>query len=344
MEIKDIQRIDKDRMYEYYDKWPDFARQSYKKESSDPKFSDPEFSNIDHIVFGGMGGSGTIGDIISSILSKKDIHVSVIKGYLLPKTVDENTVIVLTSISGNTDETISLLNDALKTKAKIIVFSSGGKIQEMSEKNNISYYKIGKNHSPRVSLLGFLYSILKILKQILPIDESEITESLEKLEDYRKKISSLNLTDSNPSLQLAKWISGTPIIYFPAGLQAAAIRFKNSLQENAKDYVITEDVIEACHNSIVSWTTTNNMNPIFIQGVDDHIKTKERWFILKDFFNDKKVECNEVTTTSGGILSKLVCLIYQLDYASLYRAILKNVDPGPVEPIDYVKNRLKSNY
>ena len=198
MEIKDIQRIDKDRMYEYYDKWPDFARQSYKKESSDPKFSDPEFSNIDHIVFGGMGGSGTIGDIISSILSKKDIHVSVIKGYLLPKTVDENTVIVLTSISGNTDETISLLNDALKTKAKIIVFSSGGKIQGISEKNNVSYYKIGKNHSPRVSLLGFLYSILKILKQILPIDESEITESLEKLEDYRKKISSLNLTDSNP--------------------------------------------------------------------------------------------------------------------------------------------------
>ena len=246
MEIKDIQRIDKDRMYEYYDKWPDFARQSYEKE-----FSDPEFSNIDHIVFGGMGGSGTIGDIISSILSKKDIHVSVIKGYLLPKTVDENTVVVLTSISGNTDETINLLNDALKTKAKIIVFSSGGKIQEISEKNNISYYKIGKNHSPRVSLLGFLYSILKILKQILPIDESEITESLEKLEEYRKKISSLNLTRSNPSLQLAEWISGIPVIYFPAGLQAAAIRFKNSLQENAKDYVITEDVIEACHNSIV---------------------------------------------------------------------------------------------
>ena len=338
MEVKDIQRIDKDRMYEYYDKWPDFARQSYEKE-----FLTPEFSNIDHIVFAGMGGSGTIGDIISAILSKKDIHVSVIKGYLLPKTVDENTIIVITSISGNTDETISLLNNARKTKAKIIAFSSGGKIQEISEKN-ISYYRIGKNHSPRVSLLGFLYSILKILKQILPIDESEITESLEKLEDYRKKISSLNLTHSNPSLRLAEWISGTPIIYFPAGLQAAAIRFKNSLQENAKDYVITEDVIEACHNSIVSWTTTNNMNPIFIQGVDDHIKTKERWSILKDFFNDKKIECNEVTTTSGGILSKLVCLIYQLDYASLYRAILKNVDPGPVEPIDYVKDRLKSNY
>ena len=339
MKLEDIQKIDLERMYEYYDKWPDFARQNYEKE-----FLVPEFSNIDHIVLGGMGGSGSIGDIISSILSKKNIHVSVIKGYILPKTVDENTLIVITSISGNTDESISLLNDAIKTKAKIITFSSGGKIQEISEKNVISYYKIEKNHSPRVSLLAFLYSILKILKKILPIDESEIIESLEKLEDYRKNISSLNLTHSNPSLELAKWIKGTPVIYFPAGLQAAAIRFKNSLQENAKDYVITEDVIEACHNSIVSWTTNSNMNPIFIQGVDDHIKTKERWSILKDFFYDKKIECHEVTTTNGGILSKLVCLIYQLDYASLYRAILKNVDPGPVESIDYVKNRLKRNY
>ena len=338
MKLKDIQKIDRDRMYEYYDKWPDFARQSYEKE-----FSAPEFSNIDHIVFGGMGGSGNIGDIISSILSKKNIHVSVIKGYLLPKTVDENTIIMITSISGNTDESISLLNDAIKTKAKIIVFSSGGKIQMLSEKNNINYYKIEKNHSPRVSLLGFLYSILKILKNILPISESEISESIKKLEAHKQKIYSLNLTNDNPSLQLAKWINGTPVIYYPAGLQAAAIRFKNSLQENAKDHVIAENVIEVCHNGIVSWSKNYNMNPIFIQGNDDHIKTKERWSILKDFFHEKKIEYNQVTTIDGGILSKLVCLIYQLDYASLYRAILKNVDPGPVEPIDYIKNRLKNN-
>ena len=124
MEIKDIQRIDKDRMYEYYDKWPDFARQSYEKEFSDPEFSDPEFSNIDHIVFGGMGGSGTIGDIISSILSKKDIHVSVIKGYLLPKTVDENTIIFAFVLSASFSRLIvsSVLPEILVNT--ITVFSS----------------------------------------------------------------------------------------------------------------------------------------------------------------------------------------------------------------------------
>ena len=338
MNLSDIQKTDLMKMYEYYDNWPDFARKSYEQE-----YSFPELSNIDHIIFAGMGGSGTIGDVIASILSKLKIHVSVIKGYLLPKTVDENTVIIITSISGNTDETVSLLKNALKTNAKLITLSSGGKIQEISEKNKLNFYKIAQNHSPRVSLLGFLYSTLKILDEIIPINKFEINESLNSLDNYRNKIYSQNLTKSNTSLDLAKSIVGIPVIYYPAGLKSAAIRFKNSLQENAKDFVIAEDVIEACHNGIVSWEIKQNMKPILIQGLDDHPKTKERWEILKEFFKEKNIEYYGIMTIDGSILSKLVCLIYQLDYASIYRAILKNVNPSPVEPIDYIKNRLGKN-
>ncbi len=338
MKLEDLQKIDRDRMYEYYDKWPELARQSYEKE-----FVIPEFSDVDHIVFAGMGGSGSISDIISSILSKKNIHVSVIKGYILPKTVDKNTVIVITSISGNTDETISLLLNSMRTEAKVLVFSSGGKIQEICEEKGIEYYKIEKSHSPRVSLLVFLYSILKIMKEILPINEEEISESLIKLKELQKKICSYNLNEENSALQLARWINDIPVIYYPAGLKAAAIRFKNSLQENAKTHVIVEDVIEACHNGIVSWSTNRNMKPIFIQGMDDHIKTKERWLILQDFFKQKNIEYMQVSSINGGILSKLVCLSYELDYVSLYNAVLNNVDPGPVLPIDFIKDRLKDN-
>jgi glucose/mannose-6-phosphate isomerase len=338
MNLSDIQKTDLMKMHEYYDNWPDSARKSYEQE-----YSLPELSNIDHIIFAGMGGSGTIGDVIASILSKLNIHVSVIKGYLLPKTVDENTVIIITSISGNTDETVRLLKNALKTNAKLITLSSGGKIQEISEKNKLNFYKIAQNHSPRVSLLGFLYSTLKILDDIIPINKFEINESLNSLDNYRNKIYSQNLTKSNPSLELAKSIIGIPVIYYPAGLKSAAIRFKNSLQENAKDFVIAEDVIEACHNGIVSWEIKQNMKPILIQGLDDHLKTKERWEILKEFFKEKNIEYYGIMTIDGSILSKLVCLIYQLDYASVYRAILKNVNPSPVEPIDYIKNRLGKN-
>ena len=127
MEISDIQRYDSKKMYETYDYWPKLAKDYYEKD-----FSKLEIDDIDHIVFAGMGGSGTIGDIISSILSKTNIHVNVVKGYLLPKTVDSNTLVVATSISGNTDEVVSIVKNSKKSKAKFISFSSGGNLEKIS--------------------------------------------------------------------------------------------------------------------------------------------------------------------------------------------------------------------
>ena len=156
----------------------------------------------------------------------------------------------------------------------------------------------------------------------------------------QKQIPSNNLTDSNPAINLANWISGIPLIYYPWGLNAVAIRFKNSLQENAKCHVISEDVVEACHNGVVSWEKKSKVQPILIQGKDDFIKTKEQIKVLKKFFKKKSIEWNEVTSVKGGILSKLINLIYLLDYASIYLAILKKTDPTPVNAIDFIKSEI----
>ncbi len=335
MNLMDLDKIDSRKMYQTYDRWPEIAEQSYRQE-----FSKPEFKNIDHVIFTGMGGSGTIGDVISSILSKTDIHVSVVKGYLLPKTVDANTLIVTTSISGNTKETLTILNHSLKTNAKIIALSSGGKMQEFSEKNKIPFFKMEQIQSPRVSFFGFLYSALNILEEIISIKKSDVIESLTKLEVIKKQIWSSNLNNNNPALDLANWITDIPAIYYPAGLQAAAIRFKNSMQENAKSHIIAEDVIEACHNGVVPWEKSSNIQPILLQGKDDYIKTKERWAVLKEFFQENNIEYKEVFSVDGNILTKIVCLIYSLDYTSIYRAILSKLDPSPVQAIDYVKKRI----
>ena len=104
LKIDDIKSIDSHNMSDVYDRWPQIANDSFSK-----SFSKVDMKNIDHVVFAGMGGSGTVGDVFSSILSKTDIHVSVVKGYLLPKTVDNNTLVVSTSISGNTSESITIL-------------------------------------------------------------------------------------------------------------------------------------------------------------------------------------------------------------------------------------------
>ena len=119
MKLNDLIKIDTKQMYKTYDDWPNIARQSFEEQ-----FKKIDVRDIDHIVFGGMGGSGSIGDTIEAILSKKNIHVSLSKGYLLPKTVDSKTLVIATSVSGNTAETLEILKNAKKTEATIIGFSS----------------------------------------------------------------------------------------------------------------------------------------------------------------------------------------------------------------------------
>jgi glucose/mannose-6-phosphate isomerase len=319
-------------MYKVYDKWPSIARESY---SSSQDVVD--FDNIDHIVFSGMGGSGTIGDIISSILSKTNIHVAVVKGYHLPNTVDSKTLVITTSISGNTAETLSVLDAARKTKCKLVAFSSGRKMQDYCQKHKIEHKVVPKTHSPRASFPGFLYTILKVLGPVLPLKEKDIMESIRGLENTFKLISSENLNKNNPSLQLAEWISGIPVIYYPFGLQSAAVRFKNSLHENAKRHAMIEDIIEAGHNNIVSWEKKDKVQPILLEGSDDYVKTKQRWEIIKKYFQINKIDYREVYSVKGSIISKLINLIYVLDYSTIYLAALSKIDPSPTKSIDFIK-------
>ena len=335
LDISTIEKYDVQKMYKVYDKWPEIAR-----EISESNQEQVNFDDVDHIVFAGMGGSGAIGDLFSSILSKSNIHVSLVKGYILPKTVDKNTLVVATSVSGNTSETLTLMNSAKKINCSLIAFSSGGKMKEICERDEITYKKIPIFHSPRTSLISYTYSILKILNSILPVGKKDIMESLNELDVMKKQISSHNLSDSNPAINLASWISGIPIVYYPNGLQSAAIRFKSSLQENAKNHAITEDVIEACHNGIMSWERPSVVQPILLRGQDDYIKTKERFEIIKEFFIENNIDFREIHSVSGNILTKMISLIYMLDYTSIYKAILSKSDPSPVNSIDYIKQRI----
>ena len=322
-------------MYQAYEKWPNFAQEFFNLD-----IEPIDFKNPSHLVLVGMGGSGAICDIFESILSKTNIHTEVVKGYHLPKTVDSKTIIIIASVSGNTDESLSVLKQSKNVTKKIVCFSSGGKIEKFCLKNNIKYRKIPMVHSPRASFVVYLYSMLKVLLPILPIKKSNIDESIKGLKTISKKILIDNLSEKNPAINLAKCIKGTPIIYYPFGLQSAAIRFKNSLQENSKYHAITEDIIESCHNGIVSWERKSNIIPILIQGKDDHIKTKQRWKIIKQYFKENQIQYIEIISNNGNILTKLIELIYILDLATIYLAIIKKIDPSPVNSIDYVKRKL----
>jgi len=332
---ENLEKNDPNGMHTIYDRWAEIARDAYNSD-----LDSVDFNDIEHVVFSGMGGSGTIGDLFSSILSKTNIHTTVVKGYELPNTIDKNTLVVATSVSGDTVETITTLESTTKQNCSVIAFSSGGKMESFCAKNNIEFRKFPQIHSPRASFPSFVYSILKTLNSIIPITKQDIANSLEQLEHTCKEISSTNLHEKNPSLDLANWINGIPVIYYPHGLETAAVRFKNSLQENAKTHAITENVVESSHNGIVSWEKPSSVIPILIEGNDDHIKTKDRWKILREYFEGNGIKYKEILTVDGNILSKIMCLIYMLDYSTIYYSIRLGVNPSPTKSIDFIKERL----
>ena len=107
-------------------------------------------------------------------------------------------------------------------------------------------------------------------------------------------------------------------------------------------HAFSEDIIEACHNGIVAWERPSKLKPILIQGDDDYIKTKERWKIVKEFLELRNIDYKEIHSVNGSILSKLINLIYLLDFSTIYRAVLSEIDPTPIDPIDFVKRKLNS--
>ena len=335
MKLRDLERVDTKCMFKTYDNWPNIASESYNR-----IYEKMDVKDIDHIVFAGMGGSGSIGDTISAILSKKNIHVTNVKGYLLPKTVDSKTLVIATSVSGNTDEILTILKDVKKTNAKVAGFSSGGLFEKYCKNNDLFFQKIPMIHSPRASFTNFLYAILNILEPVLPIQKTDIQDSISSLNQTRKNIFSENLTDANKALKLAEFVQDVICIYSPGGLKSAAIRYKNCLQENSKKHATVEDVIESSHNGIVAWEKNSVVKPVIIQGKDDHAKTIERVNILEEFFKNKKIEYKMINSVKGNILSKITSLTYLLDYSTLYTAVLNNTDPTPVNSIDFIKKRL----
>lgn len=331
-----IKKIDTQDMAGAYSHWPKMAKDAYG--SANTSIRDMK---MDHIVFAGMGGSGTMGDIFESILSNTNVHVDVVKGYRLPKTAGPETLVVTTSISGNTTETLHVLDAAVNAKCQTISFSAGGLIKDYCTSKNLDYRLVPMQHSPRASLPIFLYSMLSVLQNNIPVPESDIVESISLLAEIAPSITDPARGSENPSLALAEWIPDVPIIYYPWGLHAAAIRFKNSLQENAKTHAMAEDVMEACHNGMVSWIRDSIVRPILVYGTGDYIKTKERWTILEDFFRHNGISYRVVKSPGSSILERLMSLIYILDYASIYRSVILGVDPTPVAPIDYIKSKLK---
>ena len=322
-------------MYEAYMGWYEQAKEAWGIEVG----LDFEPANV---IYSGMGGSGASGDLISDwVWDRLEVPFFVVKGYHLPKWAGEDTLLISVSVSGNTEETLSVFYEGVKRGCKVVAISSGGMLERVSSKAS-KFIKIPKPLAPRVGLPSILYSSLKLLGSMGLVDTGEVEESIEVLRGLKGPLSMDS--EKNPAKELAQEIySTTPIIYAPPLMAGVSYRFKASLSENAKMDSIVNVAPELCHNEIVAWERMNvrDYRVVMLRYEGEEPEVKERMDAIREVIEGYGHEPLEVRADAGGRLPKIVQNLYVCEMATYYSSLLRGVDPLPTKSIDRLKATLK---
>jgi len=300
---------------------------------------------ISQIVICGMGGSAISGEYLSVYLKNQlKIPVIVHRNYDIPAFISENTLIILVSYSGNTEETISCLITALENSAKIIGIGSGGTLETFCRKYKLPFFPIPSGYQPRASFPLLFFPLLKILDrmELFSLDQSAIDETLSLFRQMRQEFRPEEPTTSNQAKKIAETLHGRiPVIWSP--FNCIANRMKCQLNENSKILALAEEIPELNHNHIVGWESWEKENPFILltyRFQEEHPNVKLRFDITKEIIKDK-VEIIEIVAQGTHLLSQLFSATYFGDYISMYLAILNNQDPNTVDSIVYLKNQLE---
>lgn len=313
---------------------------SYYTELSRLKTS---LSDIRNIVICGMGGSAIAGDFIKQIFADNlSIPILVNRDYTLPSFVNEYTLVILSSYSGNTEETISAFHDAIKRKAKMLTIATGGEIAYISKKNEIPAITIPIGFQPRQAIGFSLVTIFRLVEHLFldSHDPDVLNNNITWVREKRKLWSSETGNDLWP---LAGRLSSQPvIIYSSEKMFPAALRFKGQICENAKLLAFANAVPEMNHNEIVGWDGIQSDAPfsvILFRDSADQAQIQKRFDILKTILS-KKSSVFEIHSEGNDMFSKFMSLICWGDWVSYHMAILRKTDPTPVDIITHFKNEL----
>ncbi len=306
------------------------------------------YRNIDKVVVLGVGGSAIGGDLIRTLLQAElKIPVIVHRDYGLPAYVDEKTLLIASSYSGNTEETLSSFESALKTDAKKIAITTGGKLSEIAKANNVPVFKIEYKAQPRAALGFSFISTLGILQKLGFIKDksADVAETVQILEKLSAKLDEKSPVKSNPAKQLAQRLHGCLIVVYGAGIATeVAHRWKTQLNENSKAWTFYEVFPELNHNAIVGYglpkEIASKTRVVLLRSPTFNARIKLRYDVTCELLIKSGVAYDFVDGEGQSALSQMVSLVSIGDYVSYYLAILYKVDPSPVKLINYLKERL----
>ena len=294
---------------------------------------------IHNILVTGLGGSGIGGTIVSELASKHlKVPMLVNKNYFIPNYVNENTLVIVSSYSGNTEETLNAMKDAFKKEAKIICITSGGQILDFAKCNGLDYIVIDGGMPPRAcfgySFVQQLY-ILHYLGFINDTFKKDLKKAIQLLKNDEEEIKSTAMGIAD---QLEKKI---PIIYCDAAYEGVAIRFRQQINENSKMLCWHHVIPEMNHNELVGWRNDSaKMTTVFLRNETDFDRNQKRMDFTKNVAKYYSADVIEIWSKGNSRIEKALYLIHLTDWVSYYLAELRGMDAVEVEVISKLKNEL----
>lgn len=308
----------------------------------------PDYADVDKVIIVGVGGSAIGGDMVRTLaMLEGKATVLVHRDYNLPQTVDERTLVIASSYSGNTEETLSAFSQALQTTAKKLAITTGGRLETLSLERGIPVFTFRYKAEPRVAFGYSFFSLLAFFKKLglITIEPQDVDETVRVLEELALNLDRSIPIEANRAKQLAVRLSGRLVTIYGAGiLSKVAFRWKTQLNECSKVWAFAECFPELNHNAIVGYRYPAGINQkafvIMLRSALFHPSILIRYEITADLLNDAGVDHEVVEAKGESPLSQMMSAVLLGDYVSYYLALLNGVDPSPVDAIDYMKGRL----
>jgi glucose/mannose-6-phosphate isomerase len=348
------QNLDTPTLFERYDTEGMFARlgemptQCQRAWQMAQKLEMPEdYARVNKVVILGMGGSAIGGDLLKSLAGPQaKLPIIVQREYDLPGFVDSQTLVIASSYSGNTEETLTAFGQALKTEAKKLAMTTGGKLKDLAKGNNIPSFIFDYPTQPRVALPYSFLPLVATMQKLGLIDiKSDISETIAALESLAEQINPKMPTPKNPAKQLADKLYGhLPVIYGSGITEGVARRWKGQVNENAKAWAFYEVFPELNHNSSAGYKLPEELTSrLVVVMLDSPLHSKQikrRYQITNQLLKDAGVKCLQVELDGSDPLGQILSLVLLGDYTSGYLAMLNKINPTPVKAIEYLKEQL----
>lgn len=306
----------------------------------------PEFGEIRNVVLAGMGGSALPGVFLASWPGVK-APLEIVRGYDVPPYVDEHTLFISSSYSGNTEETLAALAEAEERSAKIVVISAGGTLTELAEAKKYPLFKIPGGIQPRMCAFYFLAAFVQLLEPLGLVAGSsteELRQAGEWLKDQTSDWRPDVPTSKNPAKKLALELIGkSVVVYAGPKLFPAANKFKICLNENAKNVAWVNQYSEFNHNEFIGWSSHPTEKPYAVVEIRSNLENEriQKRFVVSERLLSGLRPAPEVVVPHGEtVLQQVLWASNFADFASLYVALLNGLNPTPVDLVERLKKEL----